>query len=163
MSRVGPVKRVTLWVRDVEASLVLYRDLLGLCVIEDKLLEGPAVASLLGLDAGRLRIVHLAAGEAQTHGWVGLYALTGARPAPASLPPPDPQRFSLGQAAVVFETREFDDILRRLDAGGYRFLGRPIDYVKPSGGGPTPAGRYREAVFFDPDGIPVSVIQYEPA
>lgn len=46
MSGVGPLKRLTLWVRDAEASLALYRDLLGLEVIEDTLLEGVAVTNL---------------------------------------------------------------------------------------------------------------------
>jgi len=162
MAGVGPVKRVTLWVRDIEASLALYRDLLGLEVIEDKVLEGAALASLLGLEAGRLRIVHLS-GQGATHGWVGLYALTDAQPPPPSLATPDPAAFSYGQAVVVFETRCLESILDRLDAGGYRRLGQPIDYVKPRATGPTPAGRYREAVFFDPDGVPVSLIQFDAA
>jgi len=162
MSRVGPVKRVTLWVRDIDASLALYRDLLGLQVIEDKVLEGAAVQALLGLESGRLRIVHLSA-DGQPQGWVGLYALTGARPAPPSLPEPDPSRFSYGQSVVVFETQRMDELLNLLRKGGYRLLGAPIDYVKPSGTGPTPGGRYREVIFFDPDGIPVSLIQIGPA
>lgn len=162
MSVVGPLKRLTLWVRDVERSLALYRDLLGLDVVEDKVLEGPAVAALLGLESGRLRIVHLAA-DGATVGWIGLYALTGAKPSVPSLPVPDPKGFSYGQAVAVFETRCIDSILERLGAGGYRLLGRPIDYVKQQSTGPTPAGRYREVVFFDPDGVPVSVIQFEPA
>ncbi len=48
-------------------------------------------------------------------------------------------------------------------AGRYALLGAPIDYPKPAGSGPTPAGRYREVVFFDPDGVPVSLIQFEAA
>ena len=46
---VGPVKRVTLWVRDLERSLAVYRDALGLQVLEQKDLEGPAIAALVGL------------------------------------------------------------------------------------------------------------------
>jgi catechol 2,3-dioxygenase-like lactoylglutathione lyase family enzyme len=160
VSAVGPVKRVTLWVRDAEASLALYRDLLGLAVIEDKLLEGPAVAGLLGLEAGRLRIVHLASGGS-AQGWIGLYELTGARPAPPELAAPDARRFSYGQAVVVFETREIESLLAKLERGGHPLMMRPIDYLKPAGDGPTPAGRYREVVFLDPDGVPVSLIQYD--
>jgi catechol 2,3-dioxygenase-like lactoylglutathione lyase family enzyme len=162
MSLIGPIKRVTLWVRDVEASLSLYRDVLGLEVIEDKVLEGPPVRALLGLESGRLRIVHLSA-DGRPHGWVGLYALTEASPAPPSLAHPHPDRFSYGQAVVVFDTQHLDVLLPRLEQGGYRLLGTPIDYVKPSVSGPTPAGRYREVIFFDPDGIPVSLIQSGPA
>lgn len=160
MNQVGPVKRVTLWVRDIEASLALYRDLLGLDVVEDKQLEGPAVAALLGLEQGRLRIVHLSA-AGHDHGWVGLYALTDAKPAPPSLPPPDPRRFSYGQAAVVMQTERLDALLGRLEAAGCRSMGPVIDYVKAEGSATSPAGRYREALFLDPDGIAVSLIQFD--
>ena len=37
MSTAGPVKRVTLWVRDADKSLRVYRDALGFSVLEDKL------------------------------------------------------------------------------------------------------------------------------
>ena len=159
---VGPVKRVTLWVRDIEASLALYRDLLGLSVVEDKRLEAAAVRALLGVEAGRLRIVHLGAGE-DPHGWVGLYALADARPAPPSLPVPDRTRFSYGQAVVVFETRRLDELRISLATHGYRMLGPAIDYFKNEGSPQSPAGRYREVVFFDPDDIPISIIQFDPA
>ncbi len=158
---VGPVKRITLWVRDIGASLALYRDLLGLSVLEDKLLEGASVRALLGLESGRLRIVHLGARE-DPHGWIGLYALAEAKPVPPSLPTPDRARFSYGQAVVVFETERLDEMLAQLRSRHYRLLGSVIDYLKPAGTDRSPAGRYREVVFFDPDDIPVSLIQFDP-
>ena len=159
---VGPVKRVTLWVRDIDESLALYRDLLGLSVLEDKLLDEAAVRALLGVEGGRLRIVHLGAGEVP-HGWIGLYALTDARPAPPSLPAPGRAQFSYGQAVVVFETRRIEELRAMLVSRRYRLLGPAIDYFKHKGSPQSPAGRYREVVFFDPDDIPVSLIQFDPA
>ena len=75
VGRAGPVKRVTLWVRDVEASLRVYRDALGLAVIEDKLVAGASIARMVGLTQASLRIVHLAA-PGMDHGWIGLYAIS---------------------------------------------------------------------------------------
>ena len=77
--RAGPVKRVTLWVRDIEAALRVYRDALGLVVVEDKALAGPSIARMVGLEQASLRIVHLAA-PGMDHGWVGLYAISDTQP-----------------------------------------------------------------------------------
>lgn len=162
MSLIGPVKRVTLWVRDAEASLALYRDVLELDVVEDKVIEGAAIAGLIGLDNARLRIVHLSS-DGHEDGWVGLYEVSRARPAMLAMTAsPDPARFAYGQAVVVFTTNELQRILPRLKAGGYRFLRTPVAYVKPTTTGPMQAGRYTEAIFFDRDGIPVSLLGYEP-
>lgn len=161
MSRTGPVKRVTIWVRDIERSLALYRDLLGLGVIEDKTLAGQAIAGMVGYQDATLRMVHLAPPGAE-YGWVGLYALQDAKPPTEPVPPPREDRLSPGQAAVVLTTSQIDAIARDLDAQGYRFLLRPQGYVKPTDSPKMPAGRYTEMIFFDPDGIPVSIMGYEP-
>jgi catechol 2,3-dioxygenase-like lactoylglutathione lyase family enzyme len=158
----GPVKRVTIWVRDAEASLRLYRDVLGLEVIEDKRLEGPQIAAIVGLEEVQLRIVHLAPAGA-THGWIGLYELGSPQPSVPALAAPPPDRPAYGQATIVLTTDRMQEILPRLHALGVRFLTAPQpEYVKTTPGGPTPAGRYSEAIFFDPDGVPVSLIGYAP-
>jgi hypothetical protein len=55
------------------------------------------------------------------------------------------------------------EVLPRLRAcPGVRFVIEPTEYVKTTSGEATPPGRYSEAIFFDPDGIPVSLIGYEP-
>lgn len=161
MSRTGPVKRVTIWVRDIERSLALYRDLLGLEIIEDKTLSGPAIMGMAGYQDGRLRIVHLAPAGTE-YGWIGLYALLDAVPAPGSLEPPRTDRLSFGQTAIVLTTSTFDPIARDLDAQGYAFILRPRSYDKPSDSPQMPAGRYSEMIFLDPDGVPVSIMGYEP-
>jgi catechol 2,3-dioxygenase-like lactoylglutathione lyase family enzyme len=160
MSGTGPVKRVTIWVRDAEASLRIYRDALGLEVIEDKSLSGAAIARMIGLEDAHLRIVHLAPPGA-THGWIGLYELAATRPPIPSLAPP-PALPAYGQANIVLTTDRMEEILPRLEALGVRFLTPPQQYVKTDPGGATPAGRYAEAIFFDPDGVPVSLMGYAP-
>jgi catechol 2,3-dioxygenase-like lactoylglutathione lyase family enzyme len=162
VSGTGPVKRVTLWVRDAEASLAVYRDALGLEVIEDKRVEGPAIARMVGLDQAKLRIVHLAPAGA-THGWVGLYEISATAPrALESLP--RPAGFPLyGQATVVLSTDRMAQVVPRLRAtAGVQFITAPTEYVKTTAGDATPAGRYSEVIFFDPDGIPVSLIGFAP-
>lgn len=161
MNRTGPVKRVTIWVRDIERSLALYRDLLGLEVIEDKTLAGPAIAGMVGYQDATMRMVHVGPSGTE-YGWIGLYELRDARPATEPLPAPRADRLSPGQAAVVLTTTQIDAIARDLDAQGYRFLLRPQGYVKPTDSPKMPAGRYTEMIFFDPDGIPVSIMGYEP-
>ena len=161
--RAGPVKRVTLWVRDVEAALRVYRDALGLQVIEDKSLAGPGIAGLIGLKQASLRIVHLAA-PGMEHGWVGLYALSDADPAPAQPALPRPDGFPRhGQATVVLTVEDMPAIVPRLRVtDGVQFVPEPVEYRKTTGGDATPPGLYREVIFFDPDGVPVSLLEYQP-
>lgn len=161
MNRTGPVQRVTIWVRDMERSLALYRDLLGLDIVEDKTLSGPAIMGMAGYRDGQLRMVHLAPAGAE-QGWIGLYALQGAQPAPDALPPPRKDRLSLGQAAIVLATSQSDALARDLEERGYEFIVRPQAYLKPTDSPRMPAGRYTEMIFLDPDGIPVSVMGFEP-
>ena len=161
MSTVGPVKRVTLWVRDAEKSLRVYRDALGLSVLEDKQIAGAAIGRMVGLDEARLRIVHLGY-PGSTHGWVGLYEIRDAKPhAVPALPKPDGfPRY--GQATVLITTDRMAEILPKLRALGVTFLTGPTEYVKDTPGDATPPGRYSEAIFFDPDDIPVGLMGYTP-
>lgn len=159
---VGPLKRITLWVRDIEASLAVYRDALGLSVLEDKRLSGPQIARMVGLEQADLRIVHLGP-AGSTQGWVGLYAIENTAPQPmAALA--EPSGFPrYGQATLVFTTNAMQPIVARLRGlRGVRFVTEPTEYVKTTPGDATPPGRYSEAIFFDPDGVPVSLMGFAP-
>jgi catechol 2,3-dioxygenase-like lactoylglutathione lyase family enzyme len=161
MSAAGPVKRVTLWVRDAEKSLRVYRDALGLGVLEDKQVAGAAIGRMVGLEEATLRIVHLGY-PGSTHGWVGLYEIRDAKPrAVAALPRPDGfPRY--GQATLVMTTDRMAEIVAKLRTLDVKFLTEPTEYVKTTPGDATPPGRYSEAIFFDPDDIPVSLMGYSP-
>jgi catechol 2,3-dioxygenase-like lactoylglutathione lyase family enzyme len=159
---VGPLKRITLWVRDIDASLAVYRDALGLDVLEDKRLAGPQIARMVGLEQAELRIVHLGP-AGSTQGWVGLYGIENTAPrAMAALPQADGfPRY--GQATLVFSTGSLAAILPRLRAlATVRFITEPTEYVKTTPGDATPPGKYSEVIFFDPDGVPVSLMGYQP-
>jgi len=160
VGRAGPVKRVTLWVRDVEAALRVYRDALGLVVIEDKSLSGASIARMVGLSQASLRIVHLAA-PGMDHGWIGLYAISDTHPAtlPALTRPEGFPRY--GQATIVLTVQDMPAIVARLrSTPGVQFVTEPTEYRKTTDGDVTPPGLYREVIFFDTDGIPVSLLEY---
>ena len=154
-------KRVTLWVRDAERALRLYRDALGLEVLEDKRVEGAAIGRMVGLDSASLRIVHL--GQAgSTAGWVGLYEISATQPhalqAMASA-----SSFPLyGQATLVFEVKNLASIVALVRELGLTILAGPSEYVKAEGSAAMPAGRYSECIFVDAEGFPVSLLGYAP-
>ncbi len=159
MSSVGPIKRVTLWVRDADASLAIYRDVLGLEVLEDKRIAGPMIAQMVGLQDAKLRIVHLGP-KGSTHGWIGLYELSEAKPAVATLATPPPDRPAYGQATIVLTTDRGSEILQGLRERGVRFMTTPREYTKEAASDVMPAGHYTEVIFFDPDNVPVSLIGF---
>lgn len=145
----------------MERSLGLYRDFLGMDVVEDKTISGPYMARMVGYEDASLRIVHLSA-DGHDHGWVGLYELRNTTPPAAEMPWPGRDRVALGQTAIVLETPDLEPIAARLEAEGFDFLLRPTIYVKEADSPGMPAGRYGETIFFDPDGIPVSLMSYAP-
>lgn len=159
----APLKRVTLWVRELERALLLYRDALGLEVLEQKTLEGPAIARMVGLDQARLRIVHLGIAGAD-HGWIGLYEIGASSPRPMG-EMPTAKGFPLyGQTTLVFDVADIDPIYARLGSiPGLEVLAGPTSYVKAEASAAMPAGRYSELIFRDPDGIIVSLLGYTPS
>jgi hypothetical protein len=92
---------------------------------------------------------------------VALFEITN--PQPAGLPEPDSYaRVSTGQPALVFDSDQVGEIYRDLDRRGYRVLTPPMRYVKPDDSEYTKKGVYTELIFFDPDNVLVSIVQYEP-
>jgi catechol 2,3-dioxygenase-like lactoylglutathione lyase family enzyme len=154
------IKRTTLWVRNLERSLAFYRDIIGLAVLEQKELAGPAIAGLVGFEDGRMRIAHLGL-PGSTHGWVGLYEISGTRPPAQELAPPPRERIALGQTVIVFETADIDTVRRRLLEAKCRLLKEPGQYVRPARDG-VPGARLIEIIVFDPDDVLVSIMGSKP-
>jgi hypothetical protein len=115
----------------------------------------------VGLEDATLRIVHVSYPQT-THGWIGFYEVQEAKPRPlAALPQPDGfPRY--GQTTIVIATDNMAQILPRLRAQGVVFLTEPTEYIKTTPGDATPPGRYSEAIFWDPDHVPVSLIGFAP-
>ncbi len=154
------IKRTTLWVRNLDRSLAFYRDVIGLAVLEQKELAGPAIAGLVGFADGRLRIAHLGL-PGSSHGWVGLYELSATNPPMQELAPPPRERVALGQAVIVFESADIDAVRRRVLEANCRLLKEPSQYVRPPRDG-VPGARLTEIIVFDPDDVLVSVMGSKP-
>lgn len=151
-----PLKRVTLWVRNLERSLALYRDVLGLSVLEEKQLAGAAIARMVGLEEATLRIVHLGRPN-ESFGWIGLYEISNTAPRPMA-ESGSPRQFPLyGQAALVFDTDRVTAIASELAAvEGVTIVAGPTAYARAD-------GTFHELILLDPDGIPVSLMGFTPA
>jgi len=150
--------RLSIFCRDVAASLGFYCDLLGLVKVEDKVIEGPAAGGLLQLPPCRLRIVLLApAPDADVV--VGLFEISGVPLDRLEIPS---GRVAQGQTALVLSTTEFDALHARLESAGTKFLTPPVRYPKRQASERSPAGLYREMIAYDPDGLLVSVMQIDP-
>ena len=160
MNLTSPLKRMTIFNRDMEASLALYRDILGFTVIEDKTITGPAMANMIGLDDCTMHICHLQAAESED-GLIGLYCVQDAKPALPSVTVPDKSTVAYGATSVVVSSDHGKQIYAKLK-GNYDFVREPMEYVKEEDSEYMKAGRYMEMIFRDPDGVMVSVIGYEP-
>lgn len=151
-------ERFTLFCRDLDDSLRFYRDALGLVVVEEKVLEGPMAGGLLQLPACRMRIALLAAAD-DAPVIVGLFEIS--QTPLQSLAPPAGQP-AYGQTALVLSTNDFDGVHAALQAAGCRFLTPPLRYPKKISSERSPAGIYREMIVYDPDNVPVSILQIDP-
>lgn len=151
-------ERLTIFCRDLDASIAFYRDLLGLVCVEEKTIEGAAAGGLLQLPPCRMRIAMLAptaAGDAV----LGLFEISGT--ALDRIAPPH-GRPAYGQAALVLSTDDFDVLQARLEAANARFLTPALRYPKHQASARSPAGIYREMICYDPDDILISVMQIDP-
>ena len=157
--RTSPLKRATIFCRDIEKSLSLYRDILGFTVAEDKTVAGPAMAKMIGLDDCSMHICHLQAQKSED-GLIGLYEITADDVPETTLPPTG--KIHRGQVAVVVSTDQPDAIYADLEKAGYPFLTLPTTYVKEEDSDYMKAGTYTEMIFYDPDGVLVSILGYKP-
>jgi catechol 2,3-dioxygenase-like lactoylglutathione lyase family enzyme len=153
-SRTTPLKRMTIFCKSLERSLALYRDILGFAVAEQKTVTGAAMGGMLGLGPCTVRIAHLQSDRGE-NGLIGLYEISGTDVPDA--PPSDRGRVHYGQTAMVLYTERLDEIYRAVSDAGHVFLCRPTPYQKTDDHPLMKAGTYTEMVFYDPDGVLVSI------
>jgi catechol 2,3-dioxygenase-like lactoylglutathione lyase family enzyme len=149
------VRRATIIVRDMEASLKLYRDVIGMQVNYDTMVTTGGVALPAGVPGSKTRLVLLNANDPWV-GWVGLMQWIDP---PLPDPGPYPQRMGPGGVVLVLNT---DDVAGRCNAAkavpGVRFTSEPRLQEYPGrNGGPTI--RVMGCNFFDPDGILIEMNQ----
>lgn len=149
------IRRVTLIVRDMENSLKLYRDVMGLKVNYDAVLPTSGVALPAGEPGAKARLV-LLNGNDPFIGWIGLMQWIDP---PLPDPGPYPRRMGPGGHVIVTNTEDID----RRCAEAARVPGvtvtappRPQQYPGRNGAPPI---NVRGCNFFDPDGTLIELNQ----
>lgn len=149
------VRRTTLIVRDMENSLKLYRDVIGLKVNYDTSVQTSGVALPAGKPGATARLVLLNANDPFV-GWIGLMQWTKPTLGAAKR---YPKRITYGGVVIVMNT---DDVEGRCAAAakvaGVTMTAPPRmqEYPGRNGG---PVIRVKGCNFFDPDGILIEMNQ----
>lgn len=148
------VRRATIIVRDMEKSLRLYRDVIGLEVNYDTTVTTSGVALPAGEPGATARLVLLNANDPWV-GWIGLMEWVDP-PIPAD---DYPKRMGPGDVVLVLNT---DDVEGRCAAAkkvpGVTFTAEPRLQVYPGRDGGAEI-RVMGCNFFDPDGILIELNQ----
>lgn len=146
------LRRTTLVVRDMEKSLALYRDTLGLKVIYDNLITTPRDAGSVAAADRALRLVFLRAND----DFVGVLGLLHYIK-PTKTRPRTAEAFQPGTPVLLFNTRNLDEKFARVRAlDGVEVLSEPSLTSYPSYDG-AGAISVKVSVFYDPDGFVVEL------
>jgi catechol 2,3-dioxygenase-like lactoylglutathione lyase family enzyme len=148
------VRRATIIVRDMEKSLALYRDVIGLQVNYDTTVQTSGVALPAGEPGATARLVLLNANDPWV-GWVGLMEWVD-----PAIPAGDyPKRMGPGDVVLVLNT---DDVpgrcARAKQVPGVSFTAEARLQTYPGRNG-GPEIRVMGCNFFDPDGILIELNQ----
>lgn len=148
------IRRLTILVRDIDSSLKLYRDVLGLEVNYDQRLTVSGVALPAGVPGNKVRLV-LLNGNDPFIGWIGLMQYFD----PPLAAPPYSRRLVAGGHVLVTNT---DDAVKRCAMAkavpGVEFTAAPREQVYPGRKG-GPAIHVIGCNFFDPDGTAIELNQ----
>lgn len=136
---VSPLQSVTLYVRDMDDALKVYRDLLKLHVFSDTTKDGE-------------RTVHMGAAD-KPIGQLFLVSL-GAKGGTAPPPLAEPYGHS-GDFAVVFPTNDIWTIYDKLVADRYQIMSPPVTLMH----NPNMRVQALEMSFRDKDGVYVNIVQ----
>jgi catechol 2,3-dioxygenase-like lactoylglutathione lyase family enzyme len=151
------IRRATIIVRDMETSLKLYRDVMGLKVNYDTVVPMSGVALPAGTPGAKARLV-LLNGNDPYIGWVGLIQWVDPK-----LPDPGPYPKRMGPGGVVIVTNT-DDVPGRCAAAakvpGVTVTGPPREQIYPGRNGGPPI-RVMGCNLFDPDGILIEMNQLQ--
>ena len=150
------LRRQTLIVRDIEASLGLYRDALGMEVIYDQEINRPHPSEDR---TQKLRLIFLKA----SHSFVGVLGLIdyeyGYSDHPAHQKPVRNEGFTPGNSILIFNTIDLDAKWRSIESKeGIKIISPPKLTTYPSYDGENVI-RVKVSKFYDPDGFLVELNQ----
>lgn len=128
------LRRTTLVVRDIEKSLALYRDALGMTVEYDQELTSPGLAMRYGADGeNRSRLVLLKANDSFI-GMLGLWQFLDQTE--KDLAEPDAADFTPGEIVLLFNSKTLDVTFpAAANAPGVTIIGEPKERRYPSAAG----------------------------
>ena len=147
-------RRTTLIVRDINASLALYRDVMGMEVIYDEEINRPSAGSER---EQRLRLIFLKA----SHDYVGVIGLIdyeyGYPDHPAHAKPVRREGFTPGNAILLFNTKDLKTKWKAVERSpGVEIISTPKLTTYP-GYGDNPDIAVMVSKFYDPDGYIVEL------
>ena len=154
-----PVSRITLFCRDLEKSLALYRDILGFEEVENKTIQTKAFNELMNIHDKNcfVRISYLQS-ERSDHGLIALFEINSSElDKNQSI---QTTQIQYGQSVIVLSTKDHKKIYRELKKKDYTFLVEPTEYEKLEDSEYIKAGLYKEMSFYDPDGFLINLIEY---
>ncbi|MFN3314374.1 MAG: VOC family protein [Hyphomonas sp.] len=149
------LRRTTLIVRDMDASLEFYRDALGFDVVYDQELTSPGLSSRHGADGqnrSRLVLTQTNSGEM---GMIGLWQFLD--PTEKDMAPAGPADFTPGKVVLLFNTVDLEARFAAASAvPGVEIIGPPRERRYPS-----PAGDIvvMVSMLVDPDGHTIELNQ----
>ena len=149
---VSPIARATIFVRDIDESLKLYRDILGLKPWFDNHWKGLGINAIMGTEGRELRATVLRSGDT-AFGNIGIYQLykeDGTPPTPSTR-----NDTRIGDVAVVFMTTDIDRLTKEIIAAGYPMISPPVVLMHRD----NMAVQGREMMFRDRDGVLVNLVQ----
>lgn len=149
--KISPLLRSTHFVADISESLKLYRDILGLEIRVDIILENELANSVLGTKNKRVRAVVLKSGDL-FNGGLGLFEFLGDT---GNVKERQEAYVKPGDAVLVFITNNIFEIHEKVKKGNYAIASEPMILFPVEG---KEAQDY-EMLFFDRDGIGVNLIQ----
>ena len=149
---ISPVRRTTIVVSDMDASLKFYRDYLNMKVFYDQVIQAEAPAKLMGIPDCKVRLVSLQADDS-LDGMVGLLEFISPDYRPRStiknaMKAPDTMLLFMADDIDVVATH------KHLRDRGARIVSAPLEYDLPDRG--TLSG----FTCMDPDGILVAVMRF---
>ena len=156
--RTKPVSRITLFCRDLNRSLELYRDILGFEEVEKKTIQSKAFNELMNIDDEDcfVKISYLQSEESD-FGLIALFEINS-KEMDKNKPIYNPT-IQYGQSVIVLTTKDHRKIYEELKNKDYAFLVEPTEYLKTEDNEYIKAGLYKEMSFYDPDGFLVNLIE----
>ena len=152
-SKTAPSKRTTIVVRDMDASLKFYRDLLGMTVFYDSQIGNPGASELMGMTISGLHMVVMTVDESET-GMIGLMQVLGAEP---TLEETNwSATVKAGETILVIPTEHMKELHDRMVSEGHTVVTPPTKMEVPN------RPEIHEMMARDPDGVIVNLTQRGP-